>query len=143
MIVPDANILLYAWDSSSSLHARAKEWVESVFSSGDPVGLAWQNIAAFLRITTNPRLAAQRFRMQEAVGIVETWLHQPGIRILTPGERHWALLKDLLLQSQVSGPDVTDAQLAALTIEYGGTLYTTDRGFARFPGLRWTNPLTS
>lgn len=143
MIVPDANILLYAWDSASTLHVPARKWVENTFSSGDPVGLPWQNIAAFLRIITNPRLGPQRFTTQEAAGIVDSWLDLPAIRILTPGERHWALLRELLLQSQVSGPDVSDAQLAALTIEYGGTLCTTDRGFARFPGLRWTNPLSS
>ena len=141
MIVPDANILLYAWDSSSALHSPAKAWVEASFSSGDQVGIAWQNIAAFLRIVTNPRLLAHRFTMHEAVGVVESWLDQPAVTILTPGEQHWRLLRDILFQSQVVGPDVTDAQLAALTIEYGGTLYTTDRGFARFPGLRWANPL--
>ena len=141
MIVPDANILLYAWDSSADLHPRAKAWVEATFSSGDPVGLTWQNIAAFLRIITNPRLPAQRYTIQDAAAIVESWLEQPGVTILVPGEQHWRLLRGILLQSQVIGPDITDAQLATLTIEYGGTLYTTDRGFARFPGLRWTNPL--
>lgn len=141
MIVPDANILLYAWDSSAVLHARAKAWVEAAFSGEDLVGLAWQNIAAFLRISTNPRLVGQRYTIKEAAGIVDSWLDQPLVRVLIPGEQHWQLLLGILLQSRVIGPDITDAQLAALTIEYGGILYTTDRGFARFPGLRWINPL--
>lgn len=141
MIIPDANILLYAWDTRSTMHAAARAWVETTFSSGARVGLAWQNVAAFLRVITNPRLPGQRFTIQEAVSIVEGWLTQPGVEILVPGEHHWRLLRDLLLQTQVQGPDVTDAQLAALTIEYGGLLCSTDRGFARFPGLRWTNPL--
>lgn len=143
MIIPDANILLYAWDTTSTLHAEAKDWIELVFSGSEPVGLAWQNIAAFLRVITNPRLTRQRFTIQEAVAIVAGWMEQPNIRILPPGELHWNLLRDLLTKTRVNGPDVTDAQLAALTIEYGGILYTTDRGFARFPGLRWTNPLSA
>lgn len=72
-----------------------------------------------------------------------SWLDLSNVVVLAPGEQHWRLLRELLRRSQVHGPDVTDAQLAALTIEWGGTLCTTDQGFARFPGLRWTNPLSA
>lgn len=141
MIVLDANILLYAYDSSSELHSRALPWVERVFSEGEPLGLPWQTLAAFLRVVTNPKLRGQRFTVEAATAIVDQWLAQPNIRLLAPGDRHWSILKSAMVDGQVRGPLITDAQLAALTVEYGGVLHTTDRDFARFPGLRWVNPL--
>jgi predicted nucleic acid-binding protein len=68
-------------------------------------------------------------------------MEQPNVRLLPAGEQHWSLLRQMLLEGQARGPSISDADLAALTVEYGGTLHTTDRDFARFPGLRWTNPL--
>jgi len=141
VIVLDANILLYAYDSASSKHARARTWIEKVFSQAEPIGLPWQTIGAFLRIMTNPRLPGDRFSLEEAVEVVDRWLEQPNIRLLAQGEDHWTLLRRMILEGQAPGALVSDAQLAALTIEFGGTLHTTDRDFARFPGLRWKNPL--
>jgi predicted nucleic acid-binding protein len=79
--------------------------------------------------------------MEEAVQVIDQWLQLPQVQLLVTGERHWNLFRRMLLEGQVRGPLTTDAELAALTIEYGGVLYTTDRDFARFPGLRWVNPL--
>lgn len=141
MIVLDANILLYAYDSASSKHAKARAWVQNVLSQAAPVGLPWQTIGAFLRIMTNTRLAGERFSLEEAAQIVDGWLEQPNVRLLTPGDDHWMLLRRMIVEGQAPGPLISDAQVAALTVEYGGTLHTTDRDFARFPGLRWTNPL--
>ena len=141
MIVLDANILLYAYDSSSSLHVLARSWVERIFSEGEPLGLPWQTVAAFLRVVTNPKLRGDRFTVEEATAIVDQWLAQPNVRLLVPGDRHWSILRPTMLDGQVRGPLITDAQLAALTVEYGGVLQTTDRDFARFAGLRWMNPL--
>jgi len=141
VIVVDANILLYAYDSVSPHHAKARAWVESALSGADPVGLPWQTAAAFLRITTNPRLPGQRLTLEEAVSVVDQWFDQPNVRLLAPGDGHWTLFRQMTLDGQARGPLITDAHLAALTIEYGGVLQTTDRDFARFPGLRWTNPL--
>jgi uncharacterized protein len=141
VIVLDANILLYAYDLNSDRHAKARAWIEQVFSSGEPVGLPWQTVSAFLRIITNPRLPGNRFTPLEAVGVVEQWLDQPNLHLLAPGDQHWILMRQMMLEGQARGPLVTDAQLAALSIESGGTLYTTDRDFARFPGLRLANPL--
>lgn len=141
MTVIDANLLLYAYDTTAVNHATARSWVERVFSSGTPVGLPWQTIGAFLRVTTNPRLPGERFTPEEASEIVDRWLQQPNVRLLSPGEHHWALFRQMMTEGQARGPLITDARLAALTIEYGGVLHTTDRDFARFPGLRWTNPL--
>ena len=143
MIVLDANILLYAYDSDSREHAKARAWVEKVFSEAQPVGLPWQTIAAFLRITTNRSLPGQRLGMQEAIGIVDSWLAQPNIRLLTPGDNYWPLFQQLSVEGQILSAHVSDTHLAALTLEYGGILCTTDRDFARFPALRWKNPLTS
>jgi len=141
VIVLDANILLYAYDSASSHHSKARAWVERVFSAAAPIGLPWQTVTAFLRIMTNPRLPGERFSTQEAVQVVDRWLEQPNVRLLAPGDDHWPLFRQMIVEGQASGPLITDAHLAALTIEYGGVLHTTDRDFARFPGLRWTNPL--
>ena len=141
MIVLDANILLYAYDSASSHHSKARALVERVFSAAAPIGLPWQTVTAFLRIMTNPRLPGERFSTQEAVQVVDRWLEQPNIRLLAPGDDHWPLFRQMIVEGQASGPLITDAHVAALTIEYGGVLHTTDRDFARFPGLRWTNPL--
>lgn len=141
MIVLDANLLLYAYDSESQQHAKAREWIEQTFSSGSPVGLPWQTITAFLRIVTNPRLSGKRFTPEEAAQIVEQWLEQPNVSLLPPGDQHWRLLRQMMKDGQARGPLISDADLAALTVEYGGVLHTTDRDFARFPALRWTNPL--
>lgn len=141
MIVLDANILIYAYDSASSRHVKAKAWVERTFSGAEPIGLSWQTISAFLRVMTNSRLPGERFTVEEAARIVDQWLLQPNMRLLVPGDDHWLLLRQMMVEGQASGPLCSDAHLAALTIEYGGVLQTVDRDFARFPGLRWTNPL--
>jgi hypothetical protein len=146
VIVLDANILLYAYDSASSQHAKARAWIEQVFSGAAPVALPWHTISAFLRIMTNPKLPGERFTLEEAAQVVDRWLEQPNVRTLAPGDGHsgndhWLLFRQMILDGQASGPLISDAHLAALTIEYGGVLHTTDRDFARFPGLRWTNPL--
>ena len=141
MIVLDANILLYAYSSTSLHHKAAREWLESTFSSDAPVGLPWQTVAAFLRVMTNTRLPGERLTAEKAVGIVEQWLAQPNVHALSPGDEHWLLFQQMIVDGQAHGPLVTDAQLAALTMEVGGVLHTTDRDFARFPKLRWTNPL--
>lgn len=143
MIVLDVNILLYAYDSASPQHVRARKWLEGTFSQGTPVGIPWQTIGAFLRIVTNPRLPGDRFSLKEAAEIIDRWLAQPNVRMLSPGEEHWTFLRRMMIEGQATGPLITDAALAALTIEYGGVLHTTDRDFGRFPNLRWTNPLSS
>lgn len=141
MIVFDANLLIYAYDAGSSYHSKARAWVEAAFSGTQPVGLPWHAITAFLRIMTNKRLPGARFSLEQASEIVDQWLGQPNVRTLAPGEHHWLLLRGMLISGQASGALANDAQLAALTIENGGVLHTADRDFARFPGLRWVNPL--
>lgn len=141
MILVDANVLLYAYGSKSPHHAAARRWLERVFSAAEPVGLAWVSVLAFLRIATNPRLGGGTISMSDAAAIVSEWLERPTITLLGPTERHWEVLERLLDDGQVRGPLVTDAHLAALAIEHGATLCSTDRDFARFPGLTVVNPL--
>jgi toxin-antitoxin system PIN domain toxin len=141
MIVLDANLLLYAYDSTSVHHVKARAWLEQIFSETAPVGLPWQSVTAFVRIVTNPRLQVQRFAPAEAIRIVDQWVDQPNVRLLSPGDDHWGFLRQTIIEGQARGPLITDAQLAALTIAHGGVLHTTDRDFSRFPGLRWRNPL--
>lgn len=141
MILVDVNLLLYAYNPAFERHPRARAWLEDVLSRPEPVCLAWTTIVAFLRIATNPRAFEHPLAAREAIQIVSTWLAQPMVMILEPGERHWAILQDLLTRTQARGPAVTDAHLAALALEHGMTFYTSDRDFARFPDLRIVNPL--
>lgn len=141
MIVVDANLLIYSYDVHSSDHKKSVAWLEKAFSGSEPVGLPWQSISAFLRVVTNRRLAGLRVEPNIAVQVVEEWLEAPNVRVLVPGDQHWHLLRRMIGEGRASGAMVTDAALAALTIEAGGVLHSADRDFARFPGLRWVNPL--
>lgn len=142
MIVVDSNLLIYSYDSDSPHHVKSRGWLEKTLSGTEAVGLSWQVISAFLRVVTNRRLLRSARPVEEALQTVDEWLAQPNVQALTPGDRHWVLLRQTILEASASGPLVSDAELAALTIEYGGVLHTADRDFARFPGLRWANPLT-
>ncbi len=141
MIVLDANILLYAYDGTSPRHSEASEWLQGAFSGPELIGFPWQVVWAFLRLSTNSRIFTNPLSMETVVEVAQQWMNLKQVRILAPGERHWSLLQQMLIEGRVRGPLTTDAELAALTIEHGGVLYTTDRDFARFPGLRWLNPL--
>ena len=141
MILTDANLLLYAYNRDATEHTAARAWFEGQLSTPDIFCFSWQTITAFLRISTNMRAFAHPFTIAEATRIVTDWLERPQSVVLTPGERHWDILSNLLTTGQAVGPLVMDAHLAALALEHGCTLATTDRDFARFSGLRVTNPL--
>lgn len=143
MIVVDANLLIYAYDAASMRYEESHAWLEEVFSGIEPIGLPWQSVAAFLRIMTNPKLHGRQYSLDEAAGIIEAWLSRPNVRFLSPGDEHWLQFRRMIVEGRAAGPLVSDAEIAALTIEYGAVLYTADRDFARFPGLRWVNPLES
>jgi len=137
----DANLLVYAYVPSSKHHEAARAWIEARFSESDPVGLPWVSILAFVRISTNPRILELPLTTGEAIKIVSSWLARANLTVLSPGDRHWEILQNLLVEGQATGPLVTDAHLAALAIEHGATLASADRDFARFPGLKLLNPL--
>jgi uncharacterized protein len=141
MIVIDVNLLLYAHRKSSPFYPKARAWFEKTLSSPEDVGIPLQSAMAFLRITTNKAVPLGRLDMADALRIVERWLAQEYVSLLYAGEAHWPVFRRMLMEGHAVGPLGTDAHLAALTIECGGTLYTTDADFARFPDLRWKNPL--
>jgi len=143
MIVLDVNLLLYAYDTKSPEHKKARVWIEQVFSGDEIIGLPWQTITAFIRIMTYPGLVGERFTIKNVLAIVDQWIEMPHLRILAESKEHWAQLRSMLLKGDVRGKLTMDASLAALTIASGGVLYTNDRDFARFPGLRWVNPLSA
>ena len=141
MILLDANILLYAYHAGSPHHADARAWIEEAFSGTEPVRLPWTTIHAFLRIGTNPRVFEHPLGIDEARSHVDAWLAAPIVATIEPGERYWSILRELLVDAQVAGPLVSDAALAALAIEHGALLVTTDRDFNRFAGLKLLDPL--
>ena len=141
MIVLDANVLLYAYHEGVPQHARARAWVESAFSGSEPVALPWQSVTAFLRIATHRKVFTNPFTVAEAVGIVRSWFGAPAVGSIEPGERYWDIFSGLMERSQVDGPLVMDASLAAIAIEVGATLATSDRDFRRFDGLKLIDPL--
>ncbi len=143
MIVVDANLLLYAYNSEDARHEAARLWFERALSGPDQVRLAWVTILAFLRIGTNPRAFERPLALIEAVGHVSAWFERPTVAPLEPGERHWQILAALLPAAQARANLVTDAHLAALAIEHGATLCTTDKDFTRFRGLKVRYPLES
>ena len=141
MITVDANLLIYAYHSAAPGHRVARQWVEASFSGNEPVRLAWTTIHAFLRIVTHPRIFQRPFAMEEAHSFVSEWFEQPAVGILEPGERYWAIFSEAIESGQVRGNLVMDAHLAALSIEHGAVLATTDRDFTRFDKLQTVNPL--
>jgi hypothetical protein len=141
VILVDANLLLYAYNPRSSDHQAAKAWLEAALSSAEPVRFAWVTLWAFMRISTNSRAFEHPLTGTEASAIVTSWLARPNTGVLEPGERHVELLTRLVAEGQAAGPLVMDAALGAIATEHGATVYSTDRDFARFPGLKWRNPL--
>lgn len=141
MIAIDSNLLLYAYNPAAREYERARAWFESVISSAPAVGFPLVSILGFLRIATDRRLPDAARTTKDAVGIVGRWLERKNVSVLEPGARHWPIFFDVLLDSDFSGPRVTDAHLAALAIEHGATLYTNDRDFRLFPRLDVRFPL--
>jgi toxin-antitoxin system PIN domain toxin len=143
VIVTDVNLLLYAYDSSSAHHDRARPWLEGRLSGVETFGLAWATLLAFVRLATSPRVFEAPFRLEEAFDLVDAWLAAPCSTVLHPGSRHAVLLRQLLEPLGTAGNLTTDAHLAALALEHDAELCSADADFSRFPGLRWTNPLTA
>jgi uncharacterized protein len=133
--VPDANVLLYASDSSSSHHSTARGWIERALSGTETVGFALVVLLAFVRIATNPRVMATPMGISDAFDQVEEWLAQPPATAMHPGRRHLGIWRELLEASGAAGNLTSDAHLAALAIEHGAVLASFDGDFHRFAGL--------
>jgi uncharacterized protein len=139
--LPDVNLLLYAADESSPHHSSALEWVNATMSGVETVALAWAVLLGFIRISTNLALSERAIEPEQALDLVDAWLTQPPVTIVHPTPRHTAVLRDLLTPLGTAGNLTSDAHLAALAIEHGATLYSSDNDFSRFAGLRWVDPL--
>lgn len=141
MKLVDLNLLLYAVNRDSPKHDAAREWLEDAFSGEERIGLSWMVLLGFLRLTTSARVFPRPLDALQAVALVESWLEQPSVIAVHPGDEHWPILRGLLADAGTAGNLTTDAHLAALAIEHGAELCSTDSDFARFPKLRWTNPI--
>jgi toxin-antitoxin system PIN domain toxin len=141
MVTPDANILLYAYNTADERHSAAKKWLENAMSGAEIFAFSWQAVTAFLRIASHPRSFPRPYSLSEITAIVGDWLDCENIILLAPTQRHWAIFNELILDGQTTGPMMMDAHLAALAIEHDATLATTDKDFSRFSGLKLTNPL--
>ena len=141
MKLPDVNLFLYAYDSRSTRHAVARDWLEQTLSGTETVALSWTVLLAFIRLSTRQVVVEQPLSASEAIELVQDWLDQPCVTVVHPTERHAAVLCELLDPLGTAGNLTTDAHLAALAIEHGAELCSSDTDFARFGGLRWKDPL--
>ena len=139
----DLNLLLYAVNRDAPRHRAARTWLEETLSADEPVGLSWAVLLGFLRISTHRRVMPRPLTLEQATAVVDGWLAQPVVVVPAPGPGHWSVLKELLLSCGTAGNLTSDAHLAALAIEQGGELCSTDNDFARFTHLRWVNPLAA
>ena len=141
MILVDANLLLYAYDSESSHHEPSRRWLESALSSGRAIRFALITVLAFVRIASDRRIYARPLPPADACSLIEEWLALPNVRLLQPGPRAWRLLSTMCEEGQAKGAMVMDAHLAALAMEHGASIATTDRDFMRFPDIKLVNPV--
>ena len=141
MILLDANVLIYAIDSDAAHHKAARRWLEATLSGSAPVGMAWVVVLAFLRITTHPKVMRTPLTPEAAMSYLDEWLALPCVGCVVPGERHWAIMKNLIAAAGTAGNLTTDVHLAALAIEHGYAIASTDNDFRRFAGLKCISPL--
>jgi hypothetical protein len=142
VILVDVNVLLYAHDSSSPHHASCAAWTRAAMSGVERIGLPWQTVLGFMRIATSPRVYLNPLDLAGACERIDQWLSHSHVAICEPGARYWSILRALLAESRATGPLVPDAALAALALEQGAAVCTTDRDFRRFRGLRIVDPTT-
>ena len=142
MILVDVNLLVYAWDRGAACHESAVRWLDSKLSESARVGLPWECLLGFMRVVTNPRIYERPAPVNVAWRQVEHWLSARSAWVPLPGDRHQEILGRLLIRLGGGARLIPDAHLAALAIEHGLDLCSTDGDFARFDGLRWVNPLS-
>lgn len=141
MIVTDVNLLLYAYDTTSPNHERARAWLEACLSGVEAFGLTWPVLVAFVRLVTSRRVFASPLDVADALDIVDALLAATPATVIHPGPRHAVLLRQLLEPVGGAGNLTSDAHLAALALEHDAELCSADADFSRFAGLRWSNPI--
>jgi toxin-antitoxin system PIN domain toxin len=141
VILPDVNLLLHAYNRESPRHDAARAWWEGLMNGPGLVGLAWVAILGFVRISTHRQILSHPLPVEAACALAVSWLDQPQVSLVHPGDRHPEIVFGLLRALGTAGNLTTDAHLAALAIEHQAEIHSTDADFRRFPGLRWSNPL--
>jgi toxin-antitoxin system PIN domain toxin len=141
VIIPDVNLLLYAVISGFPQHSRAHAWWEQAVNSPARIGLTQPAVFGFLRIATNARVLQSPLPVKDATGYIRDWLGQPNVDLLVPGAQHLRTALGLLEEIGTAGNLTTDVQLAAYAIEHQGEIHSNDTDFARFPQVKWINPL--
>lgn len=139
MQLPDVNVLIYAHRQDAPDHDRYADWLRTLTESDEPFAIADTVLAGFLRIVTNPRIFDPPTPMKTALAFCQRLVDWPRASLISPSRRHWEIFASLC--QDIRGPLVSDAYVAALAIEHGCELITTDADFARFRGLRWRHPL--
>jgi len=141
VIVPDVNLLVYAYNVDAPLHAEARRWWESLLQEGQLIGVPWAVSCGFIRLMTHPRVLETPMEPGAAVSSVRAWFAEPTVRPLHPGPLHLEILENFVNEAGVGGNLVTDAHIAALAVEHQAELHSNDTDFSRFSGLNWINPL--
>lgn len=141
MIIPDINLLAYAYNTDAPQHEEAREWLEACLSERETVGIPWVVALGFVRIMTSRVVLTDPMNPLQALDHVRSWLERPQAHLVVPGPRHLEILTEIMRSARASGRLTTDAHLAALAIELQAELHSNDADFSRFPGLRWVNPL--
>lgn len=141
MILVDINLLIYATIPSLPQHAASRRWWDDTINDGGRVGLPWSSLIGFVRLTTRSALFEPALSLTQAWQQVDEWLSLPNVHVPTPGDGHRAIFDELVRSGRGSARMIDDMHLAALAIEHGLLLCSADAGFARFPSLRWKNPI--
>ncbi len=140
MVLPDVNVLVYAFRRDAPEHGRYLTWLENLVNGEQAYALPNIVLSGFLRVVTHPRLFALPSTLESALAFAEQLRETPVCVPVAPGPRHWDIFSGLCRRAQARGNLIPDAYLAALAIETGSEVVTTDRDFARFTGLRWRHP---
>ena len=143
MMLPDANVLIYAFRKDVPQHPVSRQWLNGIMEGDARFGLSPVVLSAVVRVTTNLHIFKMPSTLDDAFGFCEDLLGQPHCQVVEPGDRHWGIFRRLCTETETRGPRITDAWLAALAIEWGCEWITFDRDFARFPGLKWQMPTAS
>ena len=141
MILPDVNLLIYAHNEAAPLHSKARLWWEDLLSGEAPVGIAWAAAFGFVRLVTHPSVMTEPLAPAAALDRVDAWFEREHVVVVEPGPRHLRIVRDLFDATGVAAGLTTDTHLAAIAIEHRAEIHSNDPDFARFPGLRYRNPL--
>jgi toxin-antitoxin system PIN domain toxin len=141
VIIPDANLILYAYNSADPDHKAARLWWEGLLANDTPIGISIVVLLAFLRLSTSARVLQKPLTVEESTERVRSWFTVPSLHLIQPGRNHVNILLDLIRRGGSGGNLTSDAHLAALAIEHNAEIHSSDQDFGRYPGLRWRNPL--